>query len=61
MPLSIGVLGSLGFWKSLIEASGVSESWSIDSRSRIATVSSVDEIVRFSLSGLYPTSDASCV
>ena len=63
MPLSIGVLGSLGSWTSLIDASGLSESWSMDSGSGwiFATDSYVDEIVRSSLSGLHPTSGASCV
>ena len=63
MPLSIRALVSLGSWTSLIDASGLSESWSIDSGSGwiFATDSYVDEIVRYSLSGLHPTSGASCV
>ena len=62
MPLSIGVLGSRGSWTSLVDASGLSESWSIDSGSGwIFADSNVDEIVRYSLSGLHPTSGAFCV
>ena len=43
--------------------SAIPQSWSIDSGSGwiFATDSYVDEIVRCSLSGLHPTSGASCV